>query len=64
MAAQKELYESVEHYLPEEVLERLPLWQLDVAELTGHNLESKGRKEVEPAAAGRLAIAAHLHAQV
>ena len=24
----------------------LPLWQLDVAELTGHNLESRGREEV------------------
>jgi hypothetical protein len=24
----------------------LPLWQLDVAELTGHNLEARGREEV------------------
>lgn len=28
------------------VLPVLPLWQLDVAELTGHNLESRGREEV------------------
>jgi len=36
MAVQRELYESVEHNLPEKVLETLPLWQLDIAELTGH----------------------------
>ena len=24
----------------------LPLWQLDIAELTGHNLEAHGREEV------------------
>ena len=46
MAVQKVLYESVDHNLPEKVLETLPLWQLDVAELTGHNLESRGREEV------------------
>lgn len=28
------------------VLERLPLWQLDILELTGHNLEARGREEV------------------
>lgn len=28
------------------VLETLPLWQLDIAELTGHNLEARGREEV------------------
>ena len=32
--------------LPIGVLERLPLWQLDIAELTGHNLEARGREEV------------------
>ncbi len=36
--------------LPEEtpaaLLEWLPLWQLDVAEVTGHNLEARGREEV------------------
>jgi FtsZ-binding cell division protein ZapB len=46
MAVHKELYETVEHNVPEKVLGTLPLWQLDVAELTGHNLESKGREEV------------------
>jgi hypothetical protein len=24
----------------------LPLWQLEIAELTGHNLEARGREEV------------------
>src|SRR5690348_6984768 len=24
----------------------MPLWQLDIAELTGHNLEARGREEV------------------
>lgn len=24
----------------------LPLWQLDIVELTGHNIESRGREEV------------------
>lgn len=28
------------------VLETLPLWQLDIAEVTGHNLEARGREEV------------------
>ncbi|MGB8476541.1 MAG: hypothetical protein WCE61_20865 [Candidatus Acidiferrum sp.] len=28
------------------MLEALPLWQLDIGELTGHNLEAKGRDEV------------------
>jgi FtsZ-binding cell division protein ZapB len=28
------------------VLETLPLWQLNIAELTGHNLEARGRDEV------------------
>jgi FtsZ-binding cell division protein ZapB len=27
-------------------LETLPLWQLDIAEVTGHNLEVRGREEV------------------
>lgn len=26
--------------------ELLPLWQLDIGELTGHNLETRGREEV------------------
>ncbi len=31
---------------PIAVLETLPLWQLDIVELTGHNLEARGREEV------------------
>lgn len=29
-----------------ELVEILPLWQLDIAELTGYNLEARGREEV------------------
>jgi hypothetical protein len=32
--------------MPIGVIETLPLWQLDVAEVTGHNLEARGREEV------------------
>jgi hypothetical protein len=32
--------------MPSRVLESLPLWQLDIVELTGHNLEARGREEV------------------
>jgi hypothetical protein len=32
--------------VPASVLDRLPLWQLDIVELTGHNLEARGREEV------------------
>jgi len=32
--------------MPSGGLEQLPLWQLDIVELTGHNLEAKGREEV------------------
>jgi len=32
--------------IPAAVLETIPLWQLDIAELTGHNLEARGREEV------------------
>ncbi len=28
------------------VVETLPLWQLDIVELTEHNLEARGREEV------------------
>jgi hypothetical protein len=31
---------------PVNVLETLPLWQLDIVELTGHNIEAHGREEV------------------
>jgi len=32
--------------VPIELIERLPLWQLDIVALTGHNLEARGREEV------------------
>jgi len=32
--------------IPVSMMESLPLWQLDVVELTGHNLEARGREEV------------------
>ena len=32
--------------VPAAVLETILLWQLDIAELTGHNLEARGREEV------------------
>ena len=32
--------------VPIGVVEKLPLWQLDIVELTGHNLEARGREEV------------------
>jgi hypothetical protein len=31
---------------PAALLETIPLWQLDIAEVTGHNLEARGRDEV------------------
>jgi len=46
MLAKKELHEEPEVRPPAGILEILPLWQLDIAELAGHNLESKGREEV------------------
>jgi len=38
--------ETAKDQAPIGILERLPLWQLDIAELTGHNLEARGREEV------------------
>jgi hypothetical protein len=35
-----------ENMVPSGWLERLPLWQLNILEVTGHNLEAKGREEV------------------
>ena len=46
MAKRKTDTETAEDQAPIAVLERLPLWQLDIAELTGHNLEARGREEV------------------
>jgi hypothetical protein len=46
MAKRKADTETAEEQAPIAVLERLPLWQLNIAELTGHNLEARGREEV------------------
>ena len=35
-----------------EIVEALPLWQLDIVELTGHKLEWRGREEVNRLPAG------------
>jgi len=32
--------------IPAALLETIPLWQLDIVEVTGHNLEARGRDEV------------------
>jgi FtsZ-binding cell division protein ZapB len=32
--------------VPAALVETIPLWQLDIAEVTGHNLEARGRDEV------------------
>jgi hypothetical protein len=42
----KKLTEEARNSVHIGVLETLPLWQLDVAEVTGHNLEARGREEV------------------
>ena len=46
MAKPKTTTEMEEDAVPVGLLERLPLWQLDIVELTGHNLEARGREEV------------------
>ena len=46
MAKRKADTEMPQDMAPIGVLERLPLWQLDIVELTGHNLEARGREEV------------------
>jgi len=46
MAKRKTDTETPEGQSPIAVIERLPLWQLDIVELTGHNLEARGREEV------------------
>lgn len=46
MAKRKAHSEKVRDQLRIGVLETLPLWQLDVVEITGHNLEARGREEV------------------
>jgi len=46
MVMRKAPSEAIASEMPSNVLDRLPLWQLDIVELTGHNLESRGREEV------------------
>jgi len=46
MARRKARGETAMSEIPSAMLEQLPLWQLDIVELTGHNLEAKGREEV------------------
>ena len=46
MAKRKTYTEMAGDAAPVGVLESLPLWQLDIVELTGHNLEARGREEV------------------
>ena len=46
MAKRKEQSVKIRYGSPIGVLETLPLWQLDIVEVTGHNLEARGREEV------------------
>ena len=46
MVKQKTNAEMAENKVPVAVVETIPLWQLDIAEVTGHNLEARGREEV------------------
>jgi hypothetical protein len=46
MAKRKTYHEIADDDAPIGLLERVPLWQLDIVELTGHNLEARGREEV------------------
>src|SRR5690348_9604674 len=46
MVTRKSGSESSGVEIPIGLIERLPLWQLDIVELTGHNLEARGREEV------------------
>jgi|GEM_PF-3142781 FtsZ-binding cell division protein ZapB len=46
LAKTKEALEVLGFKSPVGVVESLPLWQLEIAELAGHSLEAKGREEV------------------
>jgi hypothetical protein len=46
MVKPKTNVEMVQHKVPAAVLKTIPLWQLDIAEVTGLNLEARGRNEV------------------
>jgi hypothetical protein len=46
MVTHKSGTEAIGVEIPAGSIERLPLWQLDIVELAGHNLEARGREEV------------------
>ena len=46
MAKRKTDTVMAEGAVPIGVIEKLPLWQLDIVEVAGHNLEARGREEV------------------
>jgi FtsZ-binding cell division protein ZapB len=46
MAKQKTYVEMPQDKILAASLETIPLWQLDIAEVAGHNLEARGRDEV------------------
>lgn len=46
MSAHKESVHGSSVEVPAKSPEWLPLWQLDIEEVTGHNLEARGREEV------------------
>ena len=46
MAKENAIPQVAAQKIPAAVLETIPLWQLDIAELTGHNLEARGREDV------------------
>ena len=46
LRARREHEQDLENETPVGVLQTMPLWQLDIVEVTGHNLEARGREEV------------------
>jgi hypothetical protein len=46
MTHRKHLESGPTREFPLSIQDLLPLWQLDIEELTGHNLEARGREEV------------------
>jgi hypothetical protein len=46
VAKRKTHSEKADDDVPIGVFEKVPLWQLDIVEPTGHNLEARGREEV------------------
>jgi hypothetical protein len=46
MAKKRSQTANPENKGPIGLIESVPLWHLDIAEVTGHNLEARGREEV------------------